>query len=67
MARPIDTEQRHATQRYCRWCEQWLPISHFERYKTGTYRRVCRKCQWELYGRPSALRKQLRELEEHRK
>ena len=62
-----DEAQRHATQRYCRWCEQWLPIERFERYPTGTYRRVCRQCQWELYGRPSAQRKLLRELEERKK
>ena len=61
-----DAEQRHATQRYCRWCEQWLPIERFERYPTGTYRRVCRQCQWELYGRSSAERKLLRELEQRK-
>ena len=51
----------------CRHCHQDLPESKFERYKTGTYRRVCHHCWWELYGRRLRQRYILRKVEQRQK
>ena len=44
----------------CSCCGRELPLSSFERYKTGTYRKVCWQCRWVLYGKPSRKRSLLR-------
>ena len=51
----------------CRHCNRDLPESKFERYKTGTYRRVCHHCWWELYGRRMRQRYILRQVEQRQK
>ena len=49
--RPRNEQQRHATHLVCRHCGQRLPVSRFERYRTGTYRHICKRCWWTVYGR----------------
>ena len=34
----------------CRVCGKELPDVQFELYPTGTRRRVCRQCKYQLYG-----------------
>lgn len=34
----------------CRACGRDLPDEQFELYPTGTRRRVCRQCKYQLYG-----------------
>ena len=46
----------------CRECGQNLPNEAFERYPTGTYRRVCRQCKYQLYGIKAKRRWRLRQL-----
>ena len=62
-----DEQQRQATHLVCRHCGQLLSVSHFERYKTGTYRRVCHHCWWELYGRRMRQQYILRQVEQRQK
>lgn len=57
---------RQLTHQVCSRCGRDLPISHFERYPTGTYRRVCNQCKYEHYTRPAKLRYVLRHLEDDR-
>ena len=59
-----DEQQRQATSLVCRCCGRKLPVSHFRRRKSGTYRHECNQCTYELYVRPSRMRRILRELEE---
>jgi len=40
----------------CRHCGLELPDEQFELYPSGTRRRVCRQCKYELYGRRAWLR-----------
>ena len=47
----------------CKCCQQDLPETKFERYKTGTYRGVCHHCWWELYGRRMRQRWWLKKVE----
>lgn len=61
--RKRDDEQRQAVSLTCRCCGQELPVSHFQRYRTGTYRHVCKQCAWVLYGKPTRQRRILRALE----
>ena len=35
----------------CRCCHRELPLSAFERYRTGTYRPYCRQCKYTIYDR----------------
>ena len=35
----------------CRCCHRELPLSSFERYRTGTYRPYCRQCKYIMYDR----------------
>ena len=35
----------------CRNCGRQLPEEQFELYPTGTRRRVCRQCHYEMHGR----------------
>ena len=35
----------------CRCCGRELPLASFERFKTGTYRKVCWQCRWVINGR----------------
>ena len=35
----------------CRCCHHELPLSSFERYRTGTYRPYCRQCKYAMYDR----------------
>jgi len=58
-----DEQQRQATHLVCRHCGQLLPVSRFERYRTGTYRHVCKHCWWELYGRRMRQQYILRQVE----
>lgn len=46
----------------CRECGHDLPNEAFERYPTGTYRRVCRQCKYRLYGIRAKRRWRLRQL-----
>ena len=46
-----DEQQRQATHLVCRHCGQLLPVSRFERYRTGTYRPYCRQCKYIMYDR----------------
>ena len=56
------TRNRHMSVFNCH-CGQLLPVSRFERYRTGTYRRVCHHCWWELYGRRMRQQYILRQVE----
>ncbi|MBR1401600.1 MAG: hypothetical protein IJ562_08520 [Prevotella sp.] len=60
--RPKDLSQRYATQLTCRCCGQELPAECFERFPTGTYRHVCRKCQYQIYVRPRYEARRLSEI-----
>lgn len=46
----------------CRNCGQELPEEQFELYPTGTRRRVCRQCKYQLYGVKAKRRWRLRLL-----
>lgn len=48
------------TERTCRECGRTLPITEFERYSTGVYRRVCRHCHWELHGRKAQKKRRMK-------
>lgn len=52
------------TTRVCRCCGQKLPIERFERYPSGTYRRVCRACKYQLYGVDAKRRWRLKNMVE---
>ena len=43
-----------------------LPVSHFQRLPRGTYRHVCHQCSYDLYVRPSRMRRILREQEQRK-
>ena len=45
----------------CKNCGQTLPQECFERYATGTRRRVCRHCHYLLHGQAARRRWILRE------
>ena len=62
--RPRNEQLRQATTLVCRCCGRELPVSHFRRLPSGTYRHECNHCSYELYVRPSRQRSILRELEE---
>jgi len=34
----------------CRRCGRSLPKESFELYRSGTRRKVCRQCKYQLYG-----------------
>ena len=42
--------------------EQVLGVEHFERYRTGTYRHICKHCYWQVYGRRLRQRYILRQM-----
>ncbi|MBQ6681975.1 MAG: hypothetical protein IJM78_07065 [Prevotella sp.] len=44
----------------CRVCGRTLPLSKFERFRTGTYRKVCNQCKWVMYIKPCIERKRHR-------
>jgi hypothetical protein len=46
----------------CTHCGRDLPIRELERMKTGTYRKTCRKCKYELYSKPAKIRWILKHL-----
>ena len=46
----------------CRACGRDLPDEQFELYPTGTRRRVCRQCKYQLYGPQAKRRWRLRQL-----
>ena len=46
----------------CRVCGKELPDVQFELYPTGTRRRVCRQCKYQLYGVRAKQRWRLRQL-----
>ena len=46
----------------CRVCGKELPDEQFELYPTGTRRRVCRQCKYQLYGPQAKQRWRLRQL-----
>ena len=62
--RPRDEKQRQATSLVCRCCGRELPVSQFQRLRSGTYRHECNHCRYELFVKPSRQRRILRELEE---
>ena len=45
----------------CKCCGRDLPLSSFEHFKTGTYRKLCWQCRWVLNGKKVRKRKMLRE------
>ena len=49
--------------RVCRCCKRELPLTSFEKYKTGTRRHVCNRCKYLLYTVPAQRRYQLRQVE----
>jgi len=49
----------------CRICNRELPDEAFERYPTGTRRRMCRQCKYQLYGIPAKRKWRLRQLAMH--
>lgn len=46
----------------CTNCGQLLPEERFELYPTGTRRRVCRVCKYQLYGVKAKRKWRLRQL-----
>ena len=46
----------------CRNCGRELPDEAFELYPTGTRRRVCRQCKYQLYGPQAKRRWRLRQI-----
>ena len=58
--------QRQATHLVCSQCGRDLPVSHFQRLPRGTYRHVCHQCSYDLYVRPSRIRRILREQEQRK-
>lgn len=54
-----DITQRQATHLTCRCCGRTLSVSEFERYRTGTYRPLCRQCKYDLYDRRYYLQRKL--------
>ena len=46
----------------CRVCRKELPDVQFELYPTGTRRRVCRQCKYQLYGVRAKRQWRLRQL-----
>lgn len=46
----------------CKNCGRDLPDSQFELYATGTRRKVCRQCKYQLYGVRAKRRWKLRQL-----
>ena len=50
----------------CRNCGRELPDESFELYPTGTRRRVCRQCKYELYGRRAYCRWRMKQLADYR-
>lgn len=52
------------TTQVCRHCGGTLPLDEFECYPSGTRRRVCRRCKYQLYGVEAKRRWRLRQLAE---
>lgn len=46
----------------CRACGRQLPAESFELYPTGTRRRVCRQCKYQLYGKAAKIRWRYKQL-----
>ena len=44
----------------CKCCGRELPLTSFERFKTGTYRKMCWQCRWVLNGKGVRKRKLLK-------
>ena len=44
----------------CKCCGRDLPLSSFEHFKTGTYRKLCWQCRWVLNGKKVRKRKMLK-------
>lgn len=57
-----DGEQRRATQLTCKSCGRTLPTSEFERYPTGTYRKICRQCKYVRHTAPYKREARIRRL-----
>jgi hypothetical protein len=55
--RKKDQTLREVTEQTCRNCGRLLPVSLFERYPTGTYRRVCNDCKYMNYTLPAKQRR----------
>ena len=47
--------------RKCNHCGQELPDEQFELYPTGTWRRICRHCHYELHTKAGRQRWVMRE------
>ena len=47
-------------QMICKCCGQDLPLTSFERFKTGTYRKMCWQCRWAVNGKGVRKRSLLR-------
>ena len=46
----------------CKCCRRELPDEAFELYPTGTRRRVCRQCKYQLYGQQAKRRWRMRQM-----
>ena len=44
----------------CKCCGRELPLTSFEQFKTGTYRKMCWQCRWVLNGKGVRKRKLLK-------
>lgn len=46
----------------CKNCGRELPEEQFELYPTGTRRKVCRHCHYELHGRKAWRKWRMKQL-----
>lgn len=46
----------------CNNCGRELPEEQFEMYPTGTRRKVCRHCHYELHGRKAWCKWRMKQL-----
>jgi hypothetical protein len=58
----IPTPDNNTATMICRHCQRELPVDAFERYRTGTRRRVCRQCKYQLYGKKAYKKWRMKQL-----
>ncbi len=49
----------------CTCCGADLPLDRFERYRSGSFRDICRHCHYLLHTRAATRRWRQRQREEH--
>jgi hypothetical protein len=62
----MTTDNHEQPLRTCYRCGRTLPIEQFERYKTGTRRKVCNRCKYLYYTQPAHVRWVLKQVEQRR-